>query len=160
MYKRQVLFSILLFSAIGSRLSHRISHTAALLVLVLFILVIPYGLPYIFSLTLGLSQIFRLFLTALILAPIGFLMGIPFPAGIQWLQTLYANKGAVDEHTHIPWVWATNGAASVIASVLAALLALTFGFNWVLRLGALFYAGALLTVLARPKLTPPQSLRR
>ena len=42
----------------------------------------------------------------------------------------------------IPWAWAVNGAASVIASVLAALLALSFGFGWVLRLGALLYATA------------------
>ena len=146
-----VLFSILLFSAIGSQLSHCVSHRVALLLLVLLILVTPYGLPYIFSLTLGLSLIFRLLLTALILAPIGFLMGIPFPAGIQWIHTLYANKVTVDEHPQIPWVWATNGAASVVASVLAALLALTFGFNWVLRLGAVCYAGALLTVLACSK---------
>jgi hypothetical protein len=77
-------------------------------------------------------------------------MGIPFPAGIQWIQSFSA-----DEHPQIPWAWATNGATSVIASVLAALLALTFGFNWVLRLGAFFYAGALLIVMIRPR-----SLRR
>jgi len=150
-----VLFSILLFSAIGSQLSHHISYRAALLLLVLLILAVPYGLSYIFSLTLGFSLFFRLLLTALILAPIGFLMGIPFPAGIQWLQTLLPNDGTADKHSQIPWVWATNGAASVVASVLAALLALTFGFNWVLRLGALFYAAALLTVLARSKETHP-----
>jgi len=150
-----VLFSILLFSAFGSQLSHRVSHRAALLLLVLSILVAPYGLPYIFSLTLGLHLSFRLLLTAIILAPIGFLMGIPFPAGIQWLQTLSANEGAATEYPHIPWVWGTNGAASVIASILAALLALTFGFNCALRLGATCYAGALLTVLARSKETHP-----
>jgi hypothetical protein len=155
-----VLFSILLFSASGSRLSHRISQKAVLLALVLLILTLPYGLPHIFSLTLGLPIFFRLFLTTLILAPIGFLMGIPFPAGIQWLQTLSKDKQAVNEHPKIPWVWATNGATSVIASVLAALLALTFGFNWVLRLGALCYAGALLMVLIHPKKTPSRSLHQ
>ena len=146
-----VLFTILLFSAVGSQLSYRISHRAAILLLVLLILATPYGLPYIFSLTLGLSLFFRLLLTAFILAPIGFLMGIPFPAGIQWLQTLYANKGTAAGLPQIPWVWATNGATSVVASVLAALLALTFGFSWVLRLGALFYTVALITVLALPE---------
>jgi hypothetical protein len=141
-----VLFSILLFSAVGSQLSHRVHHRVALLALVLLILINPYGFPYIFSLTLGLPLFLRLFLTSLILAPIGFLMGIPFPAGIQWLQSIYK-----DEHSQIPWVWATNGAASVVASVLAALLALTFGFNWVLKLGALCYAGAWLTVSSHPR---------
>lgn len=155
-----VLFFILLFSAIGSQLSHRIPHRAALLVLVLLIIVIPYGLPLIFSHTLGLSLSHRLILTGLILAPIGFLMGIPFPAGIQWLQSNYANEGAINEHPKIPWVWATNGAASVVASVLAALVGLTFGFDWALRLGALFYASALLTVLSHSKQAAHQSLRR
>lgn len=145
-----VLFSILLFSAFGSRMSQHIPHRLALFALVLLTLLTPYGLPYIFSLSLGLPLTFRLLLTILILAPIGFLMGIPFPAGIQWLQSF-----SVDEHPQIPWAWATNGATSVIASILAALLALTFGFNWVLRLGAFFYASALLTVMIRPR-----SLRR
>lgn len=78
-----VLFSILLFSAIGSQLSHRISHRLALLALVLLVLITPFGLPCIFSLTLGLSLFFRLLLTVLILAPIGFLMGIPFQQGFS-----------------------------------------------------------------------------
>jgi hypothetical protein len=104
---------------------------------------------------LGLSLIYRLLLTALILAPIGFLMGIPFPAGILWLQTLNRNEDAVAVQHQIPWVWATNGAASVVSSVLAALLALTFGFNRVLWLGALCYTGALITVLVRPRFPRP-----
>jgi len=145
-----VLFSILLFSAIGSQVSHRIPHRGALFVLVLLAFLTPFGLPCIFSLTLGFSLIYRLLLTALILAPLGFLMGIPFPAGIQWLQSLDTAGEVAAKQRHIPWVWATNGAASVISSVLAALLALTFGFNCALKLGALCYAGALLTVLARP----------
>ena len=42
----------------------------------------------------------------------------------------------------IAWVWAVNGASSVVASILSALLALSLGFIWVLTLGALCYAGA------------------
>ena len=144
-----VLFSILLFSAIGSRISHHVSNRIALFLLILLVFITPYGLPTIFSLTLGLPLISRLLLTALTLAPIGFLMGIPFPSGIRWLQTLSPNGRDVMEHPLIPWIWATNGAASVVSSILAALLALTYGFNWVLRLGALCYVGALFTLLVR-----------
>jgi hypothetical protein len=146
-----VLFSILLFSAIGSQASHRISHRIALVALVLLAIITPYVLPNIFAHTLGLPVFSRLMLTTLILAPIGFLMGIPFPAGIQWLQTTSRQGGTTTERALIPWAWATNGAASVVSSVLAALLALTFGFSWVLWLGALCYAGALLTVLIRSR---------
>jgi hypothetical protein len=42
----------------------------------------------------------------------------------------------------IPWAWAINGCTSVLASVLAALLALSAGFTWVLVAAALAYAGA------------------
>jgi hypothetical protein len=150
-----VLFSILLFSAIGSQVSHRIPHRSALLALVFLAFVTPYGLPFIFSQTLGLSFPLRILLTTLILAPIGFLMGIPFPAGVQWLETLQSDIEVVRVQHQISWVWATNGAASVVSSVLAALLALTLGFTCALMLGALCYAGALLTVLIRPR-----SLRR
>jgi len=146
-----VLFSILLFSALGSRSSQHIPHRLALMALVLLVFIIPLGLPSFFSLTLGQPLSIRIILAILILAPVGFLMGIPFPAGIQWLRGFTTNEQAADKHPLIPWAWATNGATSVVASVLAALLALTFGFNWVLRLGALCYAGALFTVMIRSR---------
>jgi hypothetical protein len=88
-------------------------------------------------------------LTALVLAPAGFLMGIPFPAGLRWaLETPAHRPSSIVSRPSIPWLWAVNGAASVVAAVLAALLALTFGFSWVLRIGALCYALAWFTVWA------------
>ena len=70
----------------------------------------------------------------LTLAPLGMLMGLPFPLGLAWL----------DDHAPklVPWAWAVNGCASVVASVLAAMLALEFGFSVVLWLGAAMYVGA------------------
>ena len=61
-------------------------------------------------------------------------MGMPFPLGLRDL----------DAHTPaaVPWAWGVNGAASVVAAVLAALLSLALGFRWVLIVGALCYAGA------------------
>jgi hypothetical protein len=67
-------------------------------------------------------------------------MGIPFPKGL----TLFGQY----RPELIPWAWGTNGAASVVASVLAALLALSWGFLAVLVLGALSYMGTWLTVAA------------
>jgi hypothetical protein len=126
------------------------------------ILIAPLLLPRFFAWTLSLPLTIRLGLTALVLSPLGLLMGVPFPAGIRlmkWEQAAgVAPSRRVDRQSHaeapsrgpadeaqggsIPWIWAVNGAASVIASILSALLALTFGFSWVLRLGALCYAGA------------------
>jgi hypothetical protein len=135
-----VLFTLLFFSGLGSQTSARLPlrHTLGLLAILLFVL--PFLLPVLFEYALGLPLPIRLALTILILAPLGFLMGVPFPGGIGWLL-----RGRLGSPL-IPWAWAVNGAASVIASVLAALLALSFGFSWVFRIGALCYAGAWLTI--------------
>lgn len=144
-----VIFSLLLFSAVGSRLSQHVPLLPAMAALVILLLSLHSWLPGVLSQTLGLPLGFRLALTALLLAPIGFLMGIPFPAGIQRLS-----KAAAHSQPSIPWLWAANGAASVVASVLAALLALSFGFNWVLRIGALCYLAAWIMEWLRPRPAP------
>jgi hypothetical protein len=158
-----VLFSLLLFSALGSSLSRRLNHPLALGGLTVLLLVIPLLLPVLFEWTLGLAFPVRLVISMAVLAPVGFLMGVPFPAGIRWMREgpghtrteapTEKNAGSIQ----IPWIWAANGASSVIASILAALLALSFGFTWVLRLGALCYAGAWLTVMARAWRFQPRS---
>jgi hypothetical protein len=71
------------------------------------------------------------------IAPVGFFMGMPFPKGIIQLSGVASDL--------IPWVWGINGATSVVSSILAVLLALSFGFKWVLILGIAAYGGALLS---------------
>lgn len=161
-----VLFSLLLFSALGSSQAKRLNHLLALGGLIVLLLVLPMLLPGLFERTLGLTFPLRLIISMAVLAPVGFLMGVPFPAGIRWMaQTLgQPGTGVAGEKnagiSQIPWIWAANGASSVIASILAALLALNFGFTWVLRLGSLCYAGAWLTVMARAWHLRSQSPRR
>ncbi len=139
-----VLFSLLLFSGLGSRWSERQGSQKwtrpALVSLVTALLVLPLGLSPLFDRTLGLPLALRFTITGLVLAPVGFLMGLPFPGGVRWLAE-ERNQGAA-----IPWMWAANGAASVVSAVLAALLALTFGFQWVFWTGAMCYAGALMVM--------------
>jgi hypothetical protein len=134
-----VLFSLLFFSAFGSQVSRSTSPIISLATLAVLLVLMPIFLPAIFSTTLTLAIENRLVITILTLAPLGFLMGMPFPGGIRWLTL----RG--DEAT-IPWAWGINGAMSVIAAVLAAILATSIGFNWVLRIGALCYCVALLMV--------------
>lgn len=151
-----VLFSLLFFSGLGSQWSDRMPLRVSLATLVILVLLAPVLLPRLFAWTLGLPLTIRLGLTALFLSPIGFLMGIPFPAGIRLLKREQSERSEEQEgiaaHSDVSWIWAVNGAASVVSSILAALLALTFGFSWVLRLGALCYLGAWLMAwrLARP----------
>jgi len=132
-----VLFAILFFSGIGSALSHHISTRLALAGLVGSIGVYAVGLPWLFARMLALPLGVRMLIAALALAPAGLLMGMPFPQGLHRLAA-----SATHPEVLLPWAWGINGALSVVASVLAALLALSFGFDVVLLCGALCYAGA------------------
>jgi hypothetical protein len=155
-----VLFTLLLFSGLGSWWSSCISPWLSLGALVLLILVIPLLLPSLFTWTLGLPLIARLGVTVLVLSPLGFLMGVPFPAGIRLLTGRSIQPTESDGETaprsDIPWIWAVNGATSVVSPILAALLALTFGFSVVLRIGAFCYALALITVWTSHRLDVAQ----
>jgi len=137
-----VLFALLFFSGLGSRWSHKIPLKYGLSLLCILLLCTPVILPYIFNLTMGFPLSMRVLITAISIAPIGFLMGIPFPSGITWF---FSEKR---DSISIPWVWAINGTASVISSVAAALFVLSFGFNRILLIGALCYGIALFTVAA------------
>ena len=88
------------------------------------------------SLALPWPQWARFALSSGVLAPLGYLMGIPFAAGLRLVEQV---DGAL-----VPWAWAINGSFSVISSVLAVMVALTWGFAAVLWLGAAAYGVALL----------------
>ncbi len=147
-----VLFTLLLFSGLGSQFSHRIPIRLGIGTLVILVVILPYFLPLLFRETLGFSIAAKLLISCLVLSPVGFLMGIPFPAGLRLMSRL------VRSEAWIAWGWAVNGASSVMASILAALFALSWGFSWVFYLGAACYAGAWLTgsaMASLPVLPPP-----
>ncbi|MFC1996216.1 hypothetical protein ACFLXI_01245 [Chloroflexota bacterium] len=131
-----VVTSLLCFSGFGSALSRAVwlPRRATLSLLLLFALVMPLLISKLSSVLLNLPLWGRLILSTLSLAPMGILMGFPFPLGVAWLEGR--------AKAWIPLAWAVNGCSSVIASVLAAILSLSFGFTFVLLIGAGAYAGA------------------
>jgi len=74
----------------------------------------------------------------LVLAPLGFLMGVPFPKGVAIVGTRAPDL--------VPWAWGINGCTSVLASIISVMLAISFGFSWVLVAASLAYAGGLAAV--------------
>jgi hypothetical protein len=129
-----VVSALLLSSGLGSLAAPRLTARWTLPLLVVAILFYPLGLPPLFRVLLGAPLAVRLAATGLCLAPLGFLMGIPFPDGLAWLRERAPGL--------IPWAWAVNGCTSVLASMLAAMVALSAGFSWVLIAAAAAYAGA------------------
>lgn len=129
-----VIACLLTFSGLGSYFSRREGLSIlkrAIPLLAGILLVYVFALDWAF--TLGLN---RYLLSVALLAPVGFLMGMPFPVGIRAIR-----KG------QIPWAWCINGCFSVMSSVLAVVVALSFGFKVVLLLAIVAYVMALVLSL-------------
>ena len=147
-----VLFALLLFSGLGSLLSRRVPLWLVLILLPVLVVAYALGLPALFETTLAAPLWGRLIVTVAALAPPGLLMGMPFPKGLALLER---RAPAL-----VTWAWGVNGAASVVASILAALLALSFGFSAVLAVGAACYTGAWIMAVAIRVPRSPSSPRR
>lgn len=140
------LFSILIFSGLGSMFARRFDvsspRTAGMIWLPILLGVLFYALLLgpILSLVPN-SIVVRIIAATILLAPVSFFMGMPFPTMIRQL-------GAGDD-VLIPWAWAINAFTSVATSVLSVLFATQVGFSVVLYLGGLFYVAALFFFLMR-----------
>lgn len=131
-----VVASLLVSSGIGSYFSGKAPWRASLLAVSALAFAYPWGLEKILPGLIGLPLGLRLILAGLLLSPLGFLMGIPFPRGIREVGKQWPEI--------VPWAWGVNGSLSVVSSIGAAMLALSFGFRWVLTGGSFAYLGALL----------------
>ncbi len=143
-----VVFLMLLSSGAGSLLSRRMSDPlrvwvpllAVVAVLVAYVWLLPQLLPRL----VGLAFSVKLLVSGLLLVPLGFAMGMPFPSG---LRALARDSVAVSTGNTVEWAWAMNAAASVLGSALAMVLAIRFGLNVTLACGAAAYL--LATALTR-----------
>jgi hypothetical protein len=84
----------------------------------------------------------RVLVSVVLLAPLGLVLGTAMPTGLTRLAGLH--PGAV------PWAWAVNGAASVLASVAAVAIAITWGFSAVMLAATACYLVALADVRLSP----------
>jgi hypothetical protein len=143
-----VLFSLLLFSGLGSYLGGRFA-PADLRTRLLFVLglvaVLVVGASLVLSPLFGalvhLARPWRIAITVAALAPLGLAMGMPLPTAVRLL--------AREAPQIIPWAWGLNGAASVLGSVAALSIALAAGFNQALLAAAGLYVVALAMILRR-----------
>jgi len=163
-----VIFLLLLSSGAGSLLSRLWLPRAEMgwvpLALVIATLVVyVFFLPSRLAGLVGLAFGQRLLVSGLLLIPLGFVMGMPFPTGLRALANsppfgklragFLAQKprekwGTLPESfavtdNAIEWAWAMNAAASVLGSVLAMVIAIQFGLTVTLACGAGAYVAAL-----------------
>ncbi len=141
------LFSILVFSGLGSMFSARLAPDRRSTAKIVFGAILVAAAFYAVGLGAVLPRLrvealgWRILLVVACLAPGSFVMGMPFPTMIRLLRG--------GEESLIPWAWAVNAFMSVIASVLAVLFAMHVGFAWVMALGGACYVLALICYLRR-----------
>ena len=136
------LEGLLLGGSLGSLLSARRRHNLVQLATlagagaIALLLVQALLVPLLWDSLLQAALPLRLAAILALTAPLGLLVGIPFPTGLrlagQWLPTA------------TPALWGVNAVAAVLGSAVAAAGAMLFGFTAMLLLAAALYALALL----------------
>ena len=86
---------------------------------------------------LTLPFVGRCVVVVVLLAPLSFALGVPFPLGLYVFRGRYKN--------FLPWAWSLNGAFSVIATPLASLLALTYGYRLIVMVALACYLAVYLS---------------
>jgi hypothetical protein len=139
-----VLAGFLLFAGLGSAASGRLAEYcggrpelavgAAVGGIGVLVLLYLWLLPPLFAHLMTLGDALRVLVSLLLIAPLAFFMGMPFPLGLRRLAT--------EAPTFVPWAWGINGYASVISAALATLLSVELGSGAVLMAALLLYLAA------------------
>jgi len=166
-----VIFLLLLSSGAGSLVSRRwmsttVQNWVPLTVITVAIFLYVLVLPAILVSLVGLSFTIKLLVSGMLLVPLGFAMGMPFPTGLRALASTPASEfpasasvqttalGTACEENAVEWAWAMNAASSVLGSVLAMVIAIHFGLTVTLACGAVAYLLALtLFQFPRPRVS-------
>jgi hypothetical protein len=125
-----VLVVLLVSSGVGSRFADLVGARVAFLSIAVWLLLDVIVLRHLTGALAFMPVSARVIVTAILIAPLGFFMGMPFP------------KGALRVGELVDWGFAVNGAASVLGATLVVLVAFTYGFTVALLSGAALYLAA------------------
>ncbi|HUQ94236.1 MAG TPA: hypothetical protein VM120_21330 [Bryobacteraceae bacterium] len=136
-----IIFSMLISSGLGSFYSRRTLTDSkkrwmrSLALVAVLVLVLAFCVGPITSLGVGLPLAVKIPIAMVLIAPVGFVMGMPFPTGLTYLERRH--------HSSVRWAWSLNAASSVLGSAFSMLFALYLGLQQTLILGGLMYLVAL-----------------
>jgi hypothetical protein len=120
-----------------------------LVLVIVTLLADVFFLPSRLAALVGMGFGYRLLVSGVLLIPLGFVMGMPFPTGLRALAALPVPEfPAGPSDNSVEWAWAMNAAASVLGSVSAMVIAIQFGLTVTLACGACAYLLALLLLPA------------
>lgn len=132
-----VLGALLLFTGLGAYISGKYISNArqilrtAIILLSLLLLIASFFLPALLRAAIALPMGARIVLSVALIMPLGILLGMPFPSGIQLISK--------QAPALIPWAWGVNGFFTVIGSVITLILSMIIGFQAVLWIAIVIY---------------------
>jgi predicted membrane-bound spermidine synthase len=139
-----VIFSMLVSSGLGSRFSRRLLHDSlrrlanALGIIAILVSLLGVLTWFMLAIAVGLPLWLKVATTILTIFPAAFVMGMPFPTALRWLEGWHQPS--------VRWAWSLNAAASVLGSVGALMCAIYLGLLQTLIVGGLLYLAALVVV--------------
>ena len=147
-----VLFALLVSGGVGSFLTKRMEgqgfsrwclvHFAGLLIL---LTLAGLTLDLLIHEFRSASMNLRIAVSVMAVSAMGFMMGMAFPLAIKRAER---RSAAV-----IPWLWAINGSTSVMASVFAMVLSLSYGISTSFWVGVVSYLGSFLFLVRSTRQT-------
>jgi hypothetical protein len=139
-----VVFSMLVWSSAGSYFSRRVGAfedwrlSQALAAVFALVTVLAFTVTPLARQGVAWPLPVRILTTAVLIAPVAFAMGMPFPSGLARLERWHKPS--------VRWAWSLNAASSVLGSAMSIFLALYLGLRETLLVGACLYLGALLVL--------------
>jgi len=132
-----IVFSMLIFTGLGSFLSRRLVgerperlraalFLAALEVAILAVVVGPFT-----EVAVGWPTLLKVLCSVAMIGIPAFTMGLPFPMGLKLIERWHAPS--------VRWAWALNAAASVLGSASAMVIAISFGLRETMLAGRVCY---------------------
>lgn len=158
-----ILFSILASSGVGAYLSGKFfgknPHKGVIVsipLLVTIIIMYYIFLQEIINHNIASEIHYRIGLTFALLSPAGVLMGFQFPSVVR-MSSLFAQKdsqhlGTDNRQGDVTLLWGVNVIASVIGTVITAILSMIIGFSGSLLVGAALYSGAMISIIVSLRL--------
>jgi SAM-dependent methyltransferase len=134
-----VLATLLLATGAGSLLGQRLAGAGPLALALAFIalcaglLTLLLGRSWLLAELVALPLTLRVPCTVALIAPLGFLMGLPMATGVKLIGARL---------DLMMWGWALNASCSVVASVAAVYLAMEKGISFTFALGSACYLAA------------------
>ena len=147
-----ILFTMLSGAGLGSAASERLGIGVRSRWAIPFVAVIALGAtllvvyPWVANLALALSLGARILVAAVMIFPLGFFLGMPFPLGI--LAIADQPRGA------IAWAWGMNGLFTVVGGLASVIISLLRGFDFAVTIALVLYGAAMFVFVAMRDMVP------